>query len=81
MNPLLVFLPFHRGDFPAALRLAEWIGELGGAHEFTVVALADHRVLNIELLRVTNALKSAFGEVFVERCKTGLETDRWPRGG
>lgn len=80
MRKLLVILPFHRGDFQLALDLLKWIEELGGCKDFSILLLASHKVLNLEMLRIDVAAKLTFGEVILERCNTGLQDESWPRG-
>lgn len=79
MKPLLIVLPFHRGDFQIALGLVQWISELGGARDFPLLLLAAKKVLNVEMSRMNSACNATFGQVFSERAP-GIENEKWPRG-
>lgn len=79
MKPLLVILPFHRGDFDATLRLLEWIRDLGGEREFPLMLLGAKSVLNVEMLRLKELAVQCFGQVYTER-SPGLPDEHWPIG-
>lgn len=80
MRKFLVILPFHRGDFQLALDLLNWIEVLGGCKDFSILLLASHRVLNHEMLRITEVARRCFGEMHLERCQTGIQDESWPKG-
>lgn len=71
---MLVVLCFHNGDKPQAIRLANWIKELGGVKNHKLLMLLDPR---IDSVGVIEPMQEAFGEVI--ELKYHTPEDGWPK--
>lgn len=73
---MLVVLPFHAGDKPLAIKLAQWIRDLGGVSNHDCLMVHDHAC---DVSEVDEPLRKAFRHVS-EFVAMGVPKANWQEG-
>lgn len=63
MNPILVVLPYHRGDFDIAKKLVQWISELGSCKPHSILLCADSTVPQESMRELMELARPSFERV------------------
>lgn len=81
MNPILLVIPYHKGDFELAQKLINWIAELGSCRPHSLLLCADSQVPQDDMRKLMESARPHFNRVatMIVTVPTASEGKRvWP---
>jgi len=74
MQPLLVVLPYHAGDFQLAQKLLVWINELGSCKPHSILLCADSQVSRDDMMKLMDLARPNFHKASTMICSVPTAT-------